>query len=40
MVDFNGQSVEKIVLNHQPINVKFEEGFIFLDVAKLKEGKN
>ena len=36
VVDFKGQDISKILVNQVPIDVKLDEGFIVLDVTKLK----
>lgn len=39
-IDFNGKEVTRIVANHSSIEIKYTEGFIFINKANLIVGTN
>jgi aminopeptidase N len=39
-VDLKSQDIQKVVVNGHETPPNYSEGFIFLDVSKLKEGEN
>ena len=39
-VDLKSKDISKVVINGEETPLNYEEGFVFLDVTKLKEGEN